>query len=416
MSSSSARARRRRAPRPWRPPPGRRAGCWSRAGPRAAEQRERGLRAGRLGDVVGDGGPVGDRRDVEALAGVLEDADDAGRSLVGRLLQVEPVDQVGLGGGAGDGDRPGVRGVGEQRTQRDDELGPEVVAGGEQLGAELPPAHAGLDAADQDHVAVQVRRRGDRDLGRGPGRCGGAHARRCRRGAVDLEVVEVLGVDRADHRGVPDADQVVDHRGGGVGGVVPALEGGDHDGVDQVRHVLDLDHVPASASLRTSTISSHGGGVSRCGNSVHVAGRLPRLTGGPDGRTRREEHRARSRPTGRHRTARGAPARAHPGDRRRHGDRDPARPPGRGRLPRRAVRRLAQRPSGQRRPADPDPAAHHRRDPPRLPRGRCRPHRDQHLHRHTPSRWPTTAWRTSPTRSTSPRPDWPARPATRSRL
>ena len=34
----------------------------------------------------------------------------------------------------------------------------EVVAGGEQLGAELPPAHVGLDAADQDDVAVEVGR------------------------------------------------------------------------------------------------------------------------------------------------------------------------------------------------------------------------------------------------------------------
>ena len=33
----------------------------------------------------------------------------------------------------------------------------ELVARGEQLGAELPPAHVGLDAADQDDVAVEVR-------------------------------------------------------------------------------------------------------------------------------------------------------------------------------------------------------------------------------------------------------------------
>ena len=33
---------------------------------------------------------------------------------------------------------------------------PPTVARGEQLGAELPPPHVGLDAADQHHVAVQV--------------------------------------------------------------------------------------------------------------------------------------------------------------------------------------------------------------------------------------------------------------------
>ena len=45
----------------------------------------------------------------------------------------------------------------------------EVVAGGEQLGAELAPAHVRLDAADQDDVAVEVGRRGDRELGARPG-------------------------------------------------------------------------------------------------------------------------------------------------------------------------------------------------------------------------------------------------------
>ncbi len=35
----------------------------------------------------------------------------------------QPVDQLGLGGGAGDRDRPRVRGVGQQRTQGDDQLG-----------------------------------------------------------------------------------------------------------------------------------------------------------------------------------------------------------------------------------------------------------------------------------------------------
>ena len=120
-------------------------------------QRQRRLRARRLRDVVRHGRPVGHRGHVEPHAGVLEDADDAGRPLVRRLLELEPVDQLGLGGGAGDRDRPGVRGVGEQRAEGDHELAAELVAGGEQLGAELAPAHVGLDAAHQDHVAVEVR-------------------------------------------------------------------------------------------------------------------------------------------------------------------------------------------------------------------------------------------------------------------
>ena len=134
-----------------------------------AEQRQRGLGAGRLGDVVRDRRPVGHRGDVELGARVLEHADDAGRPFVRRLLELEPVHQLGLGGGAGDRDRPGVRSVREQRPEGDHQPAAEVVAGREQLGAELAPLHVRLDAAQQDDVAVEVGRRGDRERGAGPG-------------------------------------------------------------------------------------------------------------------------------------------------------------------------------------------------------------------------------------------------------
>ena len=57
----------------------------------------------------------------------------------------------------GDRDRPGVRGVGQQGAQRHHQLGAELLGGGQQLGAELPPAHVRLDAAQQDHVAQRAR-------------------------------------------------------------------------------------------------------------------------------------------------------------------------------------------------------------------------------------------------------------------
>ena len=86
------------------------------------------------------------------------------------------------------------------------------------------------------------------------------------------------------------------------------------------------------------------------------------------------------------------------------------RPPRRGGLPRRAVRRLAVRRPGQQRPAHADPARHH---PRRSTASTSRPAPTSS--RPTPStptrsRWPTTAWRTSPTSSTTSRPGWPARP------
>ena len=69
-----------------------------------------------------------------------------------------------------------------------------------------------------------------------------------------------------------------------------------------------------------------------------------------------------------------------------------------------------QRRPGQQRPAHADPARDHPRHPPRLPRGRRRHHRDQHVQRARASPRPTTAWRTSPTSSTSRRPGSRARP------
>ena len=250
-----------------------------------AEQRQGRLGARRLGDVVRHRGPVRHRRDVEPHAGVLEDADDAGRSFVRRLLELEPVDQVGLGRRPGHRDRPGVRGVGEQGAEGDHELAAEVVARREQLGAELAPAHVRLDAADQDHVAVEVGRRGDRDLGARPGDPAVAQLVEPDDGPVHLEVVELLGVDRPDDPRVPDPDQVVDDRRGGVGGVVPALEGGDDHRLDQVVDLLDLDHSTTVVTRASrDPVRRAGGGrtrrtgrgigrplrpVSRCGNEVH---------------------------------------------------------------------------------------------------------------------------------------------------
>jgi hypothetical protein len=104
-----------------------------------------------------------------------------------------------------------VGGVREQRAESDHQLAAEIVTGGEQLGAELAPAHVGLDAADQDDVAVEVGRRGDRDPGRGPGQPAVAVLVGADQRAIDLEVVELLGVDGPDDARVPHLHEVIDH-------------------------------------------------------------------------------------------------------------------------------------------------------------------------------------------------------------
>ncbi len=73
---------------------------------------------------------------------------------------------------------------------------------------------------------------------------------------------------------------------------------------------------------------------------------------------------------------------AHPDPGRRHGHDDPALQAGRGRFPRRALRRPWQGPQGRQRAAVAGAAGRDLRDPPPVPGGRRRRHRDQHLRRH----------------------------------
>ena len=112
-----------------------------------------------------------------------------------------------------------------------------------QLVAERPPAHVRLDAVHQDHVAGQPGGRyryrrpgaGERHPGRRPDQSLGLPALDLDHRPVDLEIVEVLGVDGADRGGLPGDAQVVDHPAGRLARVVPALERGDGDRGGELR-------------------------------------------------------------------------------------------------------------------------------------------------------------------------------------
>ncbi|AIA02652.1 hypothetical protein DC74_2142 [Streptomyces noursei] len=198
-------------------------------------------------------GPQTDGRDAGVGARLLEDADDARGALVAGLLQVQPAGHVGVGGDAADRYRPGVRGVAQQGAQHHHHLDAQLVGEAEEFVAERAPAHARLDAADQDEVAgvalaVRVPDPDDREPRRGPGDLADAVLQEHRR-AVHLEVVVVLRVERGEDLALPLPVQVGDRGGGGIAGVVPALERGHHDRVDQLGHPLQLDH-PAPPSGR----------------------------------------------------------------------------------------------------------------------------------------------------------------------
>ena len=119
-----------------------------------------------------------------------------------------------------------MRDVGEERTEREEELDPELLADVDDLGAERAPLQARLDTEEHDHVALAARDRRRVQLVGGPDdlarqAVGEAHLRTRGR-----EVVELLGVDLGELAGRPVVAQKARRRGRGVGGVVPTLERG----------------------------------------------------------------------------------------------------------------------------------------------------------------------------------------------
>src|SRR5206468_12945923 len=92
-----------------------------------------------------------------------------------------------------------------------------------------------------------ARRPGTEQPGRGPGDVPPAVLVDVGQGAVHLEVVVLLGVELGDRSRVPDLAQVADGSARGLARVVPALEGGDQDGVAQRRYGRQLAH---GSSLR----------------------------------------------------------------------------------------------------------------------------------------------------------------------
>ena len=326
-------------------------------------QRQGGLGRGGVAGVVRDGRPARDGLQPRLGRGVGQHPDDARRALVLALLEVVAVQHVVAVGRRGHRDGPGVRDVGHERAEG--EHGGDAGLLGElhQLDGEGAPAERGLDALHQDDVAVDARGRGQQDPG-GPPADPAAALVEHDPGAVDLEVVVVLGVERRDGLGIPDVDEVVDDSRRRLAGVVPALEGGNHHGVAQLRDVLELDH-PMPPVVRTSVVGpaplpslrNAPPGARAC---------LSRLAVNPSSTVKADNSEQPLRPLPQR------PRRQGSRGRRCHGN----DAPGRRSLPRglrglRGVQRDPQR----------HPARHRPVGPRRLPRGGRRRHRDQHLRR-----------------------------------
>ena len=199
----------------------------------ATQQRHRGLGVRRLRHVVRHRGPERHRRYPGRHAGVLEHPGDPRRALVTGFLQPEVLRRLRRVGRARHRHRPGVRGVGQQRTQDHHGVDVEFVGDRQQLGAERAPPHVRLDAVHQHDVAVAARRPAVRDPHRRPHQLPGDPVDLPDDGPIHLVVVVGLVVDLDDRLGLPDSIEVLQRVAGGVAGVIPALERRHHDGVVQ---------------------------------------------------------------------------------------------------------------------------------------------------------------------------------------
>jgi hypothetical protein len=118
-----------------------------------------------------------------------------------------------------------VRDVGEQRPERDDELDPEHLGQLDDRAGEGTPAVGRLVPDQQDEVARGARDPRFEDLDLGPGDLAVTAVDEPDLRARVLEVEELLGIDRGEAGRADGGADEADGRGGGVGGVVPALEG-----------------------------------------------------------------------------------------------------------------------------------------------------------------------------------------------
>ena len=172
----------------------------------------------------------------------MQDADDPGRPFVRRRGQPEPRDQRRIGAQTGDRNGARVGDVGEERTERHDELRAERLGELDHQLAERPPAKRRLGAGQQDQVAVGAGNVGLVELDGRPHDLARLSVDELDARARGLEVIELLRVDRREPLRVERRADELNRARGGIGGVVPSLERADQRRVAKpVRTVLPLE-------------------------------------------------------------------------------------------------------------------------------------------------------------------------------
>ena len=184
---------------------------------------------------------------------VVQHADDPRRPLVARRLQPELLDEREIARGSRHRSGPRVRDVGEERSERDDELDAELAGEADDELVERAPPVVRLDAEQDHRIAVGARDRGGVEHGLGPldlprqsfverdGRSRG------------LEVDEPLRVDLGEPPRIPGAHERAAGERRSLAAVVPAAEGGDQNGAPR-----------ASAARRSGARSPSDGSLAAC--------------------------------------------------------------------------------------------------------------------------------------------------------
>ena len=208
------------------------------------QQGQRRLRARRVGHVVRHRPPTDISTSMPARAsGVGEHADDAGRALVGGRRQPELPHQVPV---AGRGTETGIGRVCGVSASSAPSRCTRVTLAERRAEAirvlNWRQRRLGSMPSDQ-HQVPAAGQLGQLELGGRPGDLALVVGVQLDLRPVDLEVVEVVGVEGEDQLGLVRLGEVLDRAGRRVAGVVPAAEGRHDHRVDQITQIAaDLHH------------------------------------------------------------------------------------------------------------------------------------------------------------------------------
>lgn len=163
-----------------------------------------------------------------------------------------------------------MRGVGQERAERDDRGDFQLLDVLQQFGAEGAPAHVRFGPLDQHDVPADALRTAHREPGGRPIDPSGDAVHHAHGRSADLEVVVLVRTQLAQRGRIPVELEMLDRPAGRVTCVVPSFEGDDHDRLAVIRVVAAgplglVDGLTHRTSLRPGGHAASGmsGGVSR---------------------------------------------------------------------------------------------------------------------------------------------------------